>query len=60
MKVCRNCDYTVPDRSARCPYCGYQLTNPLWKKAGAWVLLVLIVWGLVKCNLRLMEGLDKF
>ncbi len=60
MEVCRNCDYAVPDRSARCPYCGYQLTNPLWKKVGAWLLLVLIAWGLVKCNLRLMQGLDKF
>ena len=60
MEVCRNCDYTVPDRMAKCPYCGYQLTHPLWKKAGAWVLLLLIGYGFVRCNLRLMQGLDKF
>ena len=60
MEVCRNCDYTVPDRMAKCPYCGCQLTHPLWKKAGAWVLLLLIGYGFVRCNLRLMQGLDKF
>ena len=60
MEVCRNCDYTVPDRTAKCPYCGYRLTHPLWKKAGAWVLLVLIGYGFVRCNLQFMQGLDKF
>ena len=60
MEVCRNCDYTVPDRMAKCPYCGYQLTQPLWKKAGAWALLVIIGYGFVRCNLQLMQGLDKF
>ena len=60
MEVCRNCHYTVPDKTARCPYCAYQLTYPLWKKAGAWVLLVAIGYGFVRCNLRFMQGLDKF
>jgi len=45
---------------AKCPYCGYQLTQPLWKKAGAWALLVIIGYGFVRCNLQLMQGLDKF
>ena len=60
MEVCGNCNYTVPDGTPKCPYCGYQLTHPLWKKVGAWVLLILGSYGFVKCNLRWMQGLDKF
>lgn len=36
-----------------------QLRHPLWKKIGAWVLLVLIGYGWVRCNLKFMGGLGK-
>jgi hypothetical protein len=36
-----------------------QLTHPLWKKIGAWVLLILIGYGWVRCNLKFMSGLGK-
>lgn len=47
------------DRSTYCPVCGMQLTHPLWKKIGAWVLLILIGYGWVRCNLKFMSGLGK-
>ena len=30
------------------------------EKSGAWVLLAVIGYGFVRCNLQLMQGLDKF
>ena len=56
LEACPNCRYTLSRRSTWCPYCGVQLTHPPWKKVGAWILLVLIVYGLVQCHLRLLEG----
>lgn len=56
METCPNCNYMLARRSANCPYCGFQLTHPLWKKVGAWILLVIIAYGLVKCHLRLLDG----
>ena len=56
METCPNCNYTLIRRTANCPYCGFQLTHPLWKKVGAWILLVVIAYGLVKCHLRMLDG----
>lgn len=58
LEKCPNCEYILVDRSTYCPYCGTQLTYPLWKKLGAWVLLILIAYGLVRCNIRLLDGFD--
>ena len=44
------------ERTTVCPYCGTPLTHPLWKKAVAWIFLLLIVYGLARCHLQLMEG----
>ena len=55
-EACPSCRYTLKRRSTYCPYCGVQLTHPPWKKVGAWILLVLIVYGLVQCHLRLLDG----
>jgi len=59
LETCPNCNYTSFERSTYCPVCGMQLTYPLWKKIGAWVLLILIGYGWVRCNLRFMGGLGK-
>jgi RNA polymerase subunit RPABC4/transcription elongation factor Spt4 len=56
LEACPECRYTLSRRSTWCPYCGVQLTHPPWKKVGAWILLVLIVYGLVQCHLRLLDG----
>ena len=58
LEACPECRYTLSRRSTWCPYCGVQLTHPPWKKVGAWILLVLIVYGLVQCHLRLLDGPD--
>ena len=55
-EVCPECRYTLSRRSTWCPYCGVQLTHPPWKKVGAWILLALIVYALVQCHLRLLDG----
>ncbi len=60
LEVCSNCRFTLIERSTYCPHCGAQLTQPSWKKAGAWILLILIVWGLAKCHYRILQGLDGF
>jgi len=60
LESCPNCHYTLLERSAYCPYCGNQLTHPLWKKLAAWMLLILIGYGLVSCNLRMLDGLQDF
>ena len=59
-QVCPGCSYTLVERTTYCPYCGVQLTYPLWKKIGASILLILIVYGLVQCHLRMLEGLNEF
>ncbi len=58
MDFCPNCNYSVLPGTVHCPQCGYQLTHPRWKKIGAWILLVVIAYGLVKCHLRLLEGFE--
>ena len=62
MEVCKNCDYTVPVKSECCPNCGQPMEERSsgWKKAGAWILLIVIMYGFVRCNLKMMQGLDKF
>ncbi|MFQ5738549.1 MAG: hypothetical protein ACE5JX_06015 [Acidobacteriota bacterium] len=56
MESCPNCNYLLIERSSHCPFCGFQLTHPLWKKVGAWVLLGLIGYGLIKCHVEMMNG----
>jgi len=56
MEVCPHCKYSLAARTTYCPYCGIQLTHPLWKKTAAWILLILIGYGLVRCHLRMLEG----
>ncbi len=58
METCPNCRYMLLRRTVHCPYCGFQLTHPLWKKVGAGILLVVIAYGLVKCQLRLLDGFE--
>ena len=60
LESCPNCHYTLLERSTYCPYCGVQLTHPRWKKMGAWVLLIVIVYGLVRCHVRMLDGLENF
>ncbi len=57
-EVCSNCRMTQARRTAYCPYCGFRLTHPWWKKLGAWILLGLICYGLVDCHLRLINGFE--
>jgi hypothetical protein len=58
LEKCPNCDYVLIDRSTFCPFCGVQLTHPPWKKVGAWILLLLIGYGMVKCHTQLLDGFD--
>lgn len=60
LETCPGCKYFVIERTTYCPHCGTQLTHPAWKRAGAWILLVLIGYALIRCNLRIMDGFDKF
>lgn len=56
LEVCPECRYTLIEKTTYCPYCGVQLTHPTWKKVAAWFILILIIWGLVKCHVRLFQG----
>lgn len=58
LEICPNCNYTLLERSTYCPYCGAQLTHPVWKKLAAWVLLILIGYGLVRCHASLIRGFN--
>ena len=60
LESCPNCHYALLERSTYCPYCGIQLTYPMWKKLAAWALLILIGYGLVDCHLRMLKGLQDF
>jgi len=60
LESCPNCHYTLLERNTYCPYCGTQLTYPLWKKLGAWILLVLIGYGLLRCHVQMLDGLEGF
>ena len=58
LEKCPQCDYILLERTTFCPVCGTQLTEPVWKKAGAWILLILIVYALIKCHIRILDGFD--
>ncbi len=60
LESCPNCHYALLDRSTYCPYCGTQLTYPVWKKLGAWILLILIGYGLLRCHVQMLDGLEGF
>lgn len=60
LESCPDCKYTLIEKTTYCPYCGCQLRQPTWKKTAAWFILILIAWGLVKCHLRMLQGLDGF
>lgn len=60
LEICPHCRYALIERHTYCPYCGTQLTHPLWKKVAAWILLIFIAYGLIQCNLKLLDGLDRF
>lgn len=60
LESCPNCHYTLLERSTNCPYCGIQLTYSPWKKLAAWLLLILIGYGLVDCHVRMLDGLQGF
>ncbi|GAB4241482.1 MAG: hypothetical protein Kow00109_16900 [Acidobacteriota bacterium] len=55
---CPDCGFVLLERPSHCPYCGAPLTAPTWKKALAWVLLLLIGYGLAQCAVRLTRGFD--
>lgn len=57
LDKCPSCEYVLLERTTYCPFCGEQLTSPPWKKVGAWVLLILITYGLVKCHVKMLDGL---
>ncbi len=59
-QICPGCSYTLVEPTTYCPYCGEQLTYPLWKKIAASILLIWIVYGLVRCNLKMLDGLNEF
>jgi RNA polymerase subunit RPABC4/transcription elongation factor Spt4 len=59
LEKCPHCDYILIDRTTYCPYCGTQVAHPVWKKTGAWVLLVFIMYALIKCHSRLLDGFDQ-
>ena len=56
LESCPNCHYVLIERSTYCPHCGLQLTHTPWKKMGAWILLILIGYGLVRCHLEMLKG----
>jgi RNA polymerase subunit RPABC4/transcription elongation factor Spt4 len=58
LEKCPHCDYILIERTTYCPYCGTQVTYTVWKKAGAWILLFLIIYFLVKCHVQIMDGFD--
>lgn len=58
LAKCPHCEYILLERTAYCPFCGVQLTHPWWKKAGAWLGLMLIAWILFKCSVRMLDGFD--
>ncbi|UCF36824.1 MAG: hypothetical protein JSU96_18765 [Acidobacteriota bacterium] len=58
LEKCPNCQYVFLEKVSRCPYCGEWITYPGWMKAGAWILLILIVYGLIKCHVRMLDGFE--
>lgn len=58
LEKCPQCDYILLERTTYCPVCGAQLTQPIWKKTGAWVLLILIIYAMIKCHVRILDGFD--
>ncbi len=60
LAACPNCKYMLVENPSYCPFCGIQLRHPAWKRAGAWVILVMLLWGLARCHIELFKGLDGF
>lgn len=60
LDTCPECGFTVLDGQTYCPHCGAQIGQPAWKKFGAWIFLLAIIYFFIKCNIRIMEGLDQF
>jgi len=58
LEKCPHCDYILIDKTTYCPYCGIQRTHPVWKKTGAWILLIFTIYVLVKCHVRILDGFD--
>lgn len=58
LEICPNCNYALLQRTTYCPFCGVQLTHPVWKKVAAWILLILIGYGLVRCHASLIGGFN--
>jgi|GEM_PF-1733258 len=56
-ETCPECGYVSPERTVRCPNCGHPLSHPAWKRIGAFLLLLLIGYGLVKCHVKMLDGL---
>lgn len=59
LESCPNCRYTLLQKEAYCPHCGEQLTYTGWQKAAAWLVLILFLWGLARCNLEMFQRLDQ-
>lgn len=58
LDKCPHCDYILVERKTYCPYCGNQLTHAPWKKIAAWAVLLLIIYGMVKCHIQMLDGFD--
>ena len=58
LESCPECKFQLVENYVYCPFCGIQLRQPTWKRIIAAFFLVVIVYGLIKCNLRISEGLD--
>lgn len=58
-RECPGCGYALLQPKSTCPYCGTEITAPVWKKTAAWILLLGIIYFFVKCNLEIMQGLDR-
>lgn len=54
---CPECGYISPERTTKCPNCGHPLAHPQWKRIAAFLLLLLIGYGLVKCHVKMLDGL---
>jgi RNA polymerase subunit RPABC4/transcription elongation factor Spt4 len=58
LKTCPKCRYLLAENAHICRYCGAKIGYSPWKKMGAWAILILIIYGMVKCHVRLLDGFD--
>ncbi|HSR70065.1 MAG TPA: hypothetical protein VLU25_19205 [Acidobacteriota bacterium] len=58
LESCPNCRYALLEKRAYCPHCGERLSYTGWQKAAAWLVLILFLWGLARCNLEMFQRLD--